>query len=200
MNQLQRIGILSASLLSLTACATKKVYAPAVSASIQPRTGMLVGATLLLGIYDARPDTARFGVIAGAVANAIQSAYPTATVRVLPPSEVHRESADAAVTVRVALAAHAADFGRKVVPAVGLVGGTFVLGVIPEGKWNGLSGFVVTVFDKRNGPASPKSQSLSKLVSKPNTWGYRTARAALDEAFSANLQELLLYLDSSLAR
>ncbi len=186
--------------LALTAsCATQRTFAPP-GPVVQPRQGMLSATTLRIAIYDARPDTSEFSAISDTLAEAFRMAYPSAHVVTVPPDSVYADATPGAVTVRVALAAYVADFGRKISPAIGSVGGTFVIGVIPEGVWNGLAGFVVTVIDRRAATASSKTASISKLVSKSNTFGYKTAREALEESFRQTVADVLLFVDASVAR
>jgi hypothetical protein len=161
---------------------------------------MLSGTLLRLAIYDGRPDTAQFSGISDALVGAFTAAYPSARIRRVPPDSIYADSPSGSVTVRIALAAYVADFGRKISPAIGTIGGTFVVGVIPEGMWNGLAATVVTFIDTRRPTPVVKSQSIGKLVSKSNTFGYKTAHDALDESFRQTISELLLFVDASAAR
>ena len=195
-----RIGAAILVPLLTVGCATTRTYAPSEPAPVTARVGMLRDTRVAVGIYDARPDTAGFASVARTIGDALRRAYPDASVILLPAESVHADAQDDGITIRIALAAHVADFGTKVTMAIGTVGGLFVLGAVPEGRWNGVSGFVVTVMDRRSGSYEPETQVVSKVISKPNTRGYRTAREALEEAFQGSITELLLLLDVALAR
>jgi hypothetical protein len=161
---------------------------------------MLAGTPVRLAIYDGRPDTSQFRTISEAIVQTFASAYPSAQIRRVSSDSIYADSPAGAVTIRIAIAAYVADFGRKITPAIGTIGGTFVVGAIPEGMWNGLAGLVVTVIDRRAPSSTVTSHPVSKLVSKSNTFGYKTARDALAEAFQETTRELLLVVDASLAR
>lgn len=193
------VSFVAIGVAAVASCTTQKTFAPPAP-SVQPRLGMLSGTTVALAIYDARPDTSQFSAIAQSIADAVRLAYPSARLALVPRDSAHADAAPGVVTVRVAVAAYVADFGRKVTAGIGSVGGTFVVGAIPEGVWNGLAGVVVTVVDRRTVSSSTKTQSISKLVSKPNTFGYKTARAALADSFHQSIADLLLFVDASLAR
>jgi hypothetical protein len=87
-----------------------------------------------------------------------------------------------------------------ITPAIANVGGTFVARPIPEGFWNGLTGFVVTVVDRRSSTVATKRQSIGKVISKSNAFGYKTAHDALAESFRQTTSEMLLFIDASTAR
>jgi len=83
---------------------------------------------------------------------------------------------------------------------IGSVGVSLSYLAIPEGKWNGLSSFSVNIFGYRNRNDKKYYKDIVKLISKPNTWRYKTAKAALNESYEAAIQELLFFIDNSLIK
>jgi hypothetical protein len=184
-------------LLGISACATERAPAPA-GLAVAPRAGFLAGEELAVAIFDGRANQESSEAVKREIRASVSKAYPDARIVSLDDRQYFAESQPNRITLKVAIAAYGAGFGSKVTVGVGSISGQFAYGVVPEGTWNGLAGFVVTLYDKRPGANQKFSETISKLVSKPNMFGYATANNALREAYEAALQQLLFFVDRSL--
>lgn len=187
------------SSLACWVCATKKVYVPKQMA-VSPRLGFLNEEVVDLAVFDGRANKERSIELINQIANQLAKTYPSANFNLVDESRFFSDAKPNRITIKISIAAYSSGFGSNVIIGVGSVGGQFSYGVIPEGKWNGVAGFSVNLYDYRGNAKAKFTKHIGKLVSKPNLWGYKTAQAALSESYQAALQELLFFIDASLMK
>ena len=180
-------------------CATKKVYVPKQMA-VSPRVGFLNKENVDLAIFDGRVEKERSVELINQIANQIIKTYPSTNFNLVDERGFYSDAQPNRITIKIALAVYSSGFGNNITVGIGSVGGQFSYGVIPEGKWNGITGFSVNIYDYRKGTEIKFTKDIGKLVSKPNLWGYKTAKSALDESYQAAMQELLFFIDNSLMK
>ncbi len=180
-------------------CATRKVYVPKQMA-VSARVGFLNKENVDLVIFDGGVDKERSVELISQIANQIIKTYPSANFNLLDERKFYLDAQPNRVTIKIALAVYSSGFGNNITVGIGSVGGQFSYGVIPEGKWNGITGFSVNIYDYRKDAEIKFTKDIGKLVSKPNLWGYKTAKSALDESYQAAMQELLFFIDNSLMK
>ncbi len=187
--------------LSVTSfgCATKKVYVPRQMA-VSPRVGFLNNEIVDVAIFDGRVDKERSAELIIQIANQIIRTYPSANFNLVDERRFYSNAQPNRITIKIAVAAYSSGFGSNVTVGIGSVGGQFSYGVIPEGKWNGITGFSINIYDYRRNAGTKSAKDIGKLVSKPNLGGYKTAKSALDESYKAAMQELIFFIDNSLMK
>lgn len=131
------------------------------------------------------------------ITSTIRRAYPAARINVLGNELYWEDAAPNVITMKIAISAHHAAFGANVSVGIGSVGGEFSWGVMPEGKWNALTGFRVEVIDNRV-QSKTTQRIIQKMESRPNMGGYRTAKNALDVTFSGAIGDLVFLMDEFL--
>ena len=172
-------------------------------APIAPRGGFLKGQQINLVFFDARAFTKKSKVecesqqFLDEITSTIKRAYPSAEIKVLGSDSYWEDAAPNTVTMKIAISAHHAAFGANVSVGIGSVGGEFSWGVMPEGKWNALTGFRVELIDNRN-QSRTTQRVIQKMESRPNMGGYRTARNALDVTFSGAIGDMVFLIDEAL--
>jgi len=180
-------------------CTTKKIYVPKQMA-VSTRTGFLNKETVDLAIFDGRTDKEKSVELINEIANQIIKTYPSASFNLIEESKFYSDAQLNRITIKIAIATYLSGFGRNITVGIGSVGGQFSYGVIPEGKWNGITAFAVNIYDYRKNAGTKFTKDIGKLVSKPNLWGYKTAKSALNESYQAAMQELLFFIDNSLMK
>jgi hypothetical protein len=161
----------------------------------KPRLGFLVGDTIEVVIVDGRRKTDDYEKIPGALAGALRDAYPSAVVRPLPDSVFYQPARPGIITLKVQLLGYGKGFGIEASAGLGLSNGIPVPVVVPAGKWNGVTVFGVTLFDKRAGKDVKLASTIDRVISKSNTWGYRSGNQAMRESFEEAANALLAYFD-----
>lgn len=161
----------------------------------KPRLGFLAGDTIEVVIVDGRRKTDDYEKIPGGLAGAVRDAYPSAVVRQLPDSVFYQLARPGIVTLKVQLLGYGKGFGIEAGAGLGLSNGVPVPLVVPAGKWNGVTVFGVTLFDKRAGRDVKLASTIDRVVSKSNTWGYRSGNQAMRESFEEAANALLAYID-----
>lgn len=180
-------------------CATKRVYVP-YQMAVSPRIGFLNAEVVDLAIFDGRIDKESSDELATQIANLIVKAYPSAKFNLMDERKFFSDAELGRITIKIAVAAYSAGFGNNVTVGVGAIGGQFTYGVIPEGRWNGITSLSANIYDYRKNAGTKFTKDIGKLASKPNMWGYKTAKSALDESYQAAMQELLFFIDNSLMK
>lgn len=184
--------------LMIIGCATERAASPQL-VSVNPRVDLLSGEEVFLTIFDSRIDPTNTAILEDTIYQQFRATYPSISFHRTEDSMYGSDPTQEHITIRIGIAAYRAEFGSKVTVGIGTFGGTFVSGIIPEGVWNGLTGFVVSIYDNRNGQNHKFQRTMRQLVSKPNMWGYTTADAALRESYQNAIQELLFFVDDSLS-
>lgn len=184
----------------LLGCSTIKVFKPA-ELNVSPRIGLLTGETIDLAIFDGRLNKGYSRELKSQISNHIIKSYPSVKFNIIPDDEFYTNPNSNRVTIKIAIASYDAGFGSNVtIITFGSFGGDFSYGIIPEGKWNGITGFSINIYDYRNNNENRISKNIGKLVSLPNMWGYKTAQKALNDSYQQVMQELLFLIDNSLMK
>lgn len=169
-----------------------------------PRQGFLEKDTIDLAIFDGRILTEKSKVectpesTIQQLADFITKTYPSAVINVLNSSFYYKDPIRNRITVKVGISAYHAAFGADVKVGIGMVGGNFAFGVIPEGKWNAVTAYAVKIYDNRKGAEVKKTKDIYRIASRPNTGGYTTAKNILNTTYIEANQELLFFIDESL--
>ncbi len=187
------------SLFLLLSCATSKVYVPETT-PLSPRTGFLNGEEVDVVIYDGRLDKEASSELVMRISDDFRNSFPSAKIKLLPESDYYKESLPGRITIKVGISSYTAAFGSRVSLSVGSFGGTFFYGIMPEGVWNGVTGFSVNLFDKRNNQNTKSSQNIGKVVSMSNLMGYSTAKQALFQSYAVVMNETANFIENSLMK
>jgi len=168
-----------------------------------PRQGFLEKDTIDLVVFDGRTLTKKSrikctsGNIISQLTEFIKMTYPSAIVNVLSSNLYFKDPIKNRITIKIAISAYQAAFGADVKVGIGSVGGNFSYGVMPEGKWNAITAYVVTIYDYRNSSNMKKTKNIYKIASKPNMGGYITAKKILNTTYIEANQELLFFIDET---
>lgn len=127
----------------------------------------------------------------------IRETYPSARVNLLESSSYFKDPVKNRITIKVGVAAFHAAFGADIKVGIGSIGGSFAWGIIPEGKWNALTGYSVSIYDYRENQEQKFTKEIAKVASKSNTGGYITAKNILNRTFMEANQELLFFIDNT---
>jgi hypothetical protein len=121
-----------------------------------PRQGFLQNDTIDLVIFDGRILTKKSKVectsenTIKAIGEIIKQNYPSAFINFISTNDFYKESKLNRITIKISIIAYHAGFGSDIKVGIGSFGGSFSYGVIPEGKWNGITAYSIKVYDKRN--------------------------------------------------
>ena len=196
-----------AYLLSLLVCLSLNSYSQKLyvwcpkTQEIKPRSGFLAKDTIDLVIFDGRVLTKNSRIecnsadVMAAIASNIQKAYPAALLQIQGDSAYYRDPAPGRITLKLGVSAFHAGFGVDISVGIGSIGGSFSYGIIPKGKWNAITAYYLRLYDYRNGKTEKLTTSISKIASRPNMWGYRSAQDCLNETYMAANQDLLFFID-----
>jgi len=169
-----------------------------------PRENFLTETEVDLVIFDSRIMTPRSRIkcesknIIENLAKLIKLTYPSAKVNYLNSELYFKKPEKNKITIKISISAYHAAFGANVKVGIGNVGGKFSWGIIPEGKWNALTGYNLNIYDYRNENEKKFTHNIGKIVSRPNTGGYWTAKNILNSSYIQANQELFLLIDNSL--
>lgn len=192
-----RLRFTSAIIVPLLVCSA--AIGQAQELKPHPRRGFLAGDTIQLIVVDGRRITDDFDKVPTFLNSVLHDAYPDAVVLLGGDSLFYKPARPGAITVRVQVLGYNRGFGIEAGAGIGIVGGTVLPLVFPQGKWNGASALAITTFDKRSGRDSKQTTTISKVVSKANTWGSRSGTQAMRESLSEAANALLNYLDALFA-
>lgn len=172
--------------------------------NIQSRVGFLENEQVNIVVFDSRIIPKKHKIectsanIIRSISENIQKAYPNAHINVLDENEFHKKSVDSIVTIKINISAYHAGFGRDIDVAIGNVGGAFSYAVIPKGKWNGITRFNISVFDNRKESKKKYDKEIVEIESKPNLFGYKSARDCLESTYTTVIQRTLSFIDNCL--
>lgn len=182
--------------MAASACATKYYKTPA-PADIPPRGRFLDGVALNVGVFDARPGATGRDELAAEVMRVLDGAYPDAMVRRV---DYFGKPEDVAVTVSVRVDFLESGFSSEVATAYArdLLSENSAFGMTSKSDWSGAAVMTVQVVDKRQ--EDPKTQELriERVATKPNMWGYATAKAVLDDAWEEAAAQMCSFIDRAL--
>jgi hypothetical protein len=171
-----------------------------------PRQGFLQNDTIDLVIFDGRILTKKSKVectsenTIKAIGEIIKQNYPSAFINFISTNDFYKESKLNRITIKISIIAYHAGFGSDIKVGIGSFGGSFSYGVIPEGKWNGITAYSIKVYDKRNNGEIKITKEISKTSSKSNLWGFRTAKDCLNLSYMEANQEMLFFIDETFMR
>lgn len=184
-------------LFLLAGCATNKTYAP-TQTSTTPRTGFLENEQINVVFFDSRTNKNRSKEIQQSIFDHIDRTYPEAVVQRLNNSDYYSSPSNKAITLKINIAGYNAGFGVETTSGAGTVNGKpFVFNGVSDGKWNGLTGIGIMLYDYRE-EEKKFTTKISDVVTKPNTSGYATARNALQESFQNVMKNLISFIDTNL--
>lgn len=172
--------------------------------SIAPRNKFLSDTEVDLVVFDSRNIPAKSkvecesNIVIENLLNLIMETYPSAKINFKNSDDFYENPKENIITIKIAISAFHAAFGADVKFAIGSVGGDYSWGAMPEGKWNAVTGYFVSVYDYRDGNKKVEKRDIGKLASRPNTGGYRTAKNILNTTYIEANQELFNFIDRTL--
>lgn len=185
------------SIFLFVSCATSKTYAPSQTSTTQ-RTGFLENERIDVVFFDSRSEKDASAEVQNAILEHLRNTYPAASFQKINSSEYFSSPENGKVTLKINIAGYNAGFGVESTSGIGSINGQpFVFSGVADGKWNGLTGLGVMLYDYRDGE-DKYTQEISDVVTKPNTGGYSTARNALQSSFQNVMNGLASFLDQSL--
>jgi hypothetical protein len=188
---------ISLSVLLLISCATSKTYAPSQT-NTTPRSGFLENEEIDVVFFDSRSEKEKSKEVQNSILSYLNNTYPSASFQRLENSKYFSSPSEDKITIKINLAGYNAGFGVESTSGIGTINGQpFVFNGVSDGKWNGLTGIQVNLYDYRSGEKK-YSRKISDVVSKPNTGGYSTARKALQTSFQNVMNSFASFLDQNL--
>ncbi|OBX25266.1 hypothetical protein LX77_02960 [Gelidibacter algens] len=169
-----------------------------------PRSEFLADSDIDLVIFDGRIMTSNSKIectsqtIKNNLSELIRLTYPSAQINLLETDKYFENAKKNKITIKITISAYHAAFGGDVKLGIGSVGGQFSWGIFPEGKWNATTGYSIKIYDYRDINDNKFSKEIGKIVSRPNTGGYRTAKNILNNSYIEANQELFSFIDNSL--
>lgn len=169
-----------------------------------PRIEFLANSEINLVLFDGRILTEKSKIECDSqttiknLSELIRSTYPSAKINVLETDQYFKNPEKNKITVKIMISAYHAAFGGDVKIGIGNMGGQFSWGIFPEGKWNATTGYSIKIYDYKNNAENKFSIEIGKIVSRPNTGGYRTAKNILNSSYIQANQELFSFIDNSL--
>jgi hypothetical protein len=205
--QMKRVVILTVLLILTSNVMGQKLYiwCPHEQKAI-PRQGFLVNDTIDLVFFDGRiiSDKSKIDCTSEKLINDLQrfvrDSYSSAYINFLNKEDFFKNPELNRITIKIGITAYHAAFGADIKIGIGSIGGNFSYGVIPEGKWNGMTGYSVKIYDHRNNAETKETKDIYKIASKPNMLGYKSARDCLNTSYIEATQELLLFIDEILMK
>ncbi len=187
------------SIFLFVSCATSKTYAPSQT-STTPRSGFLKNERIDVVFFDSRSEKDASLEVQNSILEHLRKTYPAANFQKINSSEYFSSPENSKITLKINVAGYNAGFGVESTSGIGSINGqpfVFRFSGVADGKWNGLTGLGVMLYDYRDGE-DKYSKEISDVVSKPNTGGYSTARSALQSSFQNVMNGLASFLDQSL--
>ena len=170
---------------------------------VKPRIGLMEKDTINIVFFDGRAIPKKNKIectsyqLFQAILLQLKIAYSSAILRQLPESEYYKKQLNAKnILIKIGIAAYHSGFGTDISGGIGVVGGQFSTMVFPKGQWNAITAYYIQVF--KDGAVA--SKEISNLSSKPNIWGYKSAKNALNDTYNKSNQELLFFVDQELMK
>jgi len=170
---------------------------------ITPRVGFLENEEIDIVFFDARLLTTNSKNECTAeetikyLSDFIKNTYPSAIINLIDSKEYFKDPKQNGITIKIGIAAHHAAFGADIKVGIGSIGGNFSWGVIPEGKWNAVTGYNAIIYDYRENKEQKIVKEIAKIASRPNTGGYITAKNILNKTYMEANQDLLFFIDNT---
>lgn len=191
------ITLWSIVFIFFVSCATSKIYAPSET-STTPRTGFLTNEQIDVIFFDSRTEKEQSEEIKNSIVDHLRKTYPDARFQKLDDSEYFATAERGKITLKINIAGYNAGFGVESTSGIGSINGQpFVFSGVSDGRWNGLTGIAVMLYDYRDGEER-YSNEISDVESRPNVGGYSTARAALQTSFQNVMNGLASFIDQNL--
>ncbi len=168
-----------------------------------PRQGFLQNDTIDLAIFDGRilPEKSKVECTSEntimELAKLLKQTYPSAFINLLETTDYYKDSKQKRITIKIGISAYHAAFGSDIKVGIGNFGGNFSYGVIPEGKWNGITAYSVKIYDYRNSSELRKTKEIYKISSKSNMLGYKSAKDCLNLSYLEANQEMFFFIDET---
>ena len=183
-------------LLLLIGCATNKSFSPSQT-FVTPRLGFLNKESMTISFFDSRVDQQYSENIKSEIVNHLKRTYPSCLLLLLD-DEYFSKPSDNNIHLKINIMGYNAGFGLKTTSGIGSINGKpFTFSGVSDGKWNGITGFTVILYDNRNGE-NKYTTNISKVINKANIGGYKTAQKSLQESFNFALNALVSFIDQSL--
>jgi len=168
--------------------------------TVTARKGLGDKSTVDLVIFDGRSLTDRVKAecspdqLKATILEQLISVYPSVLFNVLDDEYYYKKPESGNKLIKIGISAYHAGFGTDISAGIGTMGGKLSTMVMPSGKWNAATGYYVEVV----GLDKPTEKEIFNIASRPNTWGYKTAKTALNETYNKSNQELFFFLDKQL--
>ena len=172
----------------------------------KPREGFLKNDTIDLIIFDGRILTDKSKVECTSentiieLEKILKQNYPSVFFNILNSKDYYNDAKPNRITVKIGIIAYHAAFGVDIKVGIGSIGGNFSYGVIPEGKWNGMTAYSIKFYDYRNNLETKKTKDISEISSKPNLLGYKSAKDCLNTSYMEANHEMLFFFDDTLMK
>lgn len=165
---------------------------------VKPRIGLTMSDTVNISFFDGRSIPKKNKIecstneLFQTIFSQLKVTYPSIIFNLLPESDYYKKNGNQNnITIKIGVAAYHAGFGTDISGGIGIVGGQFSTMIIPKGQWNAITAYYVQLYkDGKN-----LTKEISNLASKPNIWGYKSARTALNETYNKSNQEMLFFID-----
>ena len=185
--------------LLIFGCVTNTTFAPSVTYTT-PRTGFLADEQIDVVFFDSRTEKDQSEELQNSILNHLKKTYPAASFKCLISSEYFSSPKKGKLTLKINIVGYHAGFGVESTSGIGTIKGQpFVFNGVADGKWNGLTGLGVMVYDYRNGE-NKFTKEISEVESRKNTGGYSTARNAVQTSFQNVMNNLSSFIDQSLMK
>ncbi|MBC8180043.1 hypothetical protein H8E88_02860 [candidate division KSB1 bacterium] len=184
-------------LIIVIGCATNKSFSP-TQTFVSPRSGFLKQETMTVSFFDSRLDRQYSESIKSAVISHLNRTYPSIQIILLDDEEYFSKPSVNSIHLKINIMGYNAGFGLKTTSGIGLINGKpFTFSGVSDGKWNGITGFTVILYDNRSGEKK-YSKNIAQVISKPNVGGYKTAQKSLQDSFQSAMNSLVTFIDQSL--
>lgn len=163
-----------------------------------PRSEVLKSDTLVVSFFDGRIINDKSKVecssddLQYSILKELKETYPN-TIVIRDNSIYHKKDHLDKKILKIGISAYQAGFGVEVNSGIGVFGGAISPIIVPQGKWNALTVLIVNA----NNLKESASKTISNSSSRNNTFGYKSSKSALDEAYTSSLQELFFFIDTS---
>lgn len=188
---------------SITAFSQKVYVWCPTNFDIKPRIGLYKNDTISVVIFDGRviPKQKKIACTSEqfvtTLVSQIKLAYPSAYINQLPEDDYYKKyDPKSSILIKIGISAYHAGFGTDISTGIGLINGQVSTMIFPKGQWNALTSYTIQIYKGTH----TDEKEISNLSSKPNTFGYSSAKKALNETYNKSNQELLFFIDKNLQK
>lgn len=191
--------LLAIALLSISVGYSQKIYVWCPENNqVKPRKGMGQNDTVNIVFFDGRSIPSKSKIectseqISESIFAQIKSAYPSAVLVLQPDSVYYKTNLNEnSILIKIGIGGYHAGFGSDVSVGIGVIQGHFATMVFPRGQWNAVTAYFVQVFLGKK----KATKEISNISSRPNMWGYKSAKSALNECYNKSTTDLLFFID-----